>query len=81
MRTGGLYVSSDFGRTWDRVPGTLADGFFAAVAPSGEPGVIIAVSATEGLYMVKWPGSAASDEGFPGGSRKETAREEACPVN
>ena len=34
MRTGGLYVSSDSGRTWDRVPGTLADGFFAAVTPS-----------------------------------------------
>ena len=60
MRTGGLYVSSDSGRTWDRVPGTLADGFFAAVAPSNEPGVIFAASATEGLYKVEWPGSAAS---------------------
>ena len=37
MRTGGLYVSSDSGRTWDRVPGALADGFFAAVAPSVNP--------------------------------------------
>ena len=70
MRTGGLYVSSDSGRTWDRVPGTLADGFFAAVAPSNEPGVIFAASATEGLYEVEWPGSTASDAGFPGRSQK-----------
>jgi photosystem II stability/assembly factor-like uncharacterized protein len=81
MRTGGLYVSSDSGRTWDRVPGMLADGFFAAVAPSIEPGVIFAASATEGLYKVEWPGSGASNAGFPGRARRETAREEAGPGN
>jgi photosystem II stability/assembly factor-like uncharacterized protein len=81
MRTGGLYVSSDFGRTWDRVPGALGDGFFVAVASSGEPGVIIAACATEGLYRLEWPGSEASDAGFPGRSRKETTGEEASPVN
>lgn len=81
MRTGGLYVSSDSGRTWDRVPGMLADGFFAAVAPSNEPGVIFAASSTEGLYKVEWPGSGASNAGFPGRARRETAREEASPGN
>jgi photosystem II stability/assembly factor-like uncharacterized protein len=81
MRTGGLYVSSNSGRTWDRVSGMLADGFFAAVAPSNEPGVIFAASATEGLYKVEWPGSRASNAGFPGRSQKETAREEASPGN
>jgi photosystem II stability/assembly factor-like uncharacterized protein len=81
MRTGGLYVSADSGRTWDRVLGMLADGFFAAVAPSNEPGVIFAASATEGLYKVEWPGSRASTAGLPGRSQKETAREEASPGN
>jgi photosystem II stability/assembly factor-like uncharacterized protein len=60
MRTGGLYVSSDLGQTWDRLPGTLGDGFFAAVTPSNEPGVIFAASGTEGLYKVYWPNSTAS---------------------
>ena len=59
MRTGGLYVSADAGRIWERVPGTLADGLFAAVAPASEPGVIFAASATEGLYEVRWPGPKA----------------------
>jgi photosystem II stability/assembly factor-like uncharacterized protein len=81
MRTGGLYVSSDSGRTWDRVPGMLADGFFTAVAPSNEPGVIFAASATEGLYKVEWTGSRPSNAGFPGRTRGETAREEASPGN
>ncbi len=82
MRTGGLYVSSDSGRTWDRVPGTLADGFFAAVAPSpNEPGVIFAASATEGLYKVGWPGSAASSAGPSGLTQKQTAPKEASPGN
>ena len=81
MRTGGLFVSSDSGRTWDRVPGMLADGFFAAVAPSNEPGVIFAASSTEGLYKVEWPSSGASNSGFPGRFRRETAREEASPGN
>ena len=74
MRTGGLYVSSDSGRTWDRVPGMLADGFFAAVAPSNEPGVIFAASATEGLYKVEWPGSRASGAGLPGRSQGNRPR-------
>ncbi len=82
MRTGGLYVSSDSGRTWDRVLGTLADGFFAAVAPSSnEPGVIFAASTTEGLYKVEWPGSSASGAGSPGLIQKQTASEESSPAN
>jgi photosystem II stability/assembly factor-like uncharacterized protein len=60
MRTGGLYVSHDVGRAWDRVPGTLADGFFSAVAPSSDAGVIFAASTTEGLYKVEWPRPAAT---------------------
>jgi photosystem II stability/assembly factor-like uncharacterized protein len=79
MRTGGLYVSSDSGRTWDRVPGTLADGFFAAVTPSNEPGAIFAASATEGLYLVKWPGSAASGGWSPSRPGEQTAREVSSP--
>ena len=75
MSTGGLFVSSDSGRAWDRVPGTLADGFFAAVvASASEPGVIFAASASEGLYKVEWPVSAASGTGLPDRSRMEKGR-------
>jgi hypothetical protein len=60
MRTGGLYVSSDSGRTWTRVAGTLADGFFPAVVAKSGTGLIFAASATEGLYAVEWNGPAAA---------------------
>jgi hypothetical protein len=53
MRTGGLFLSSDSGRTWARVPGSLADGFFPAVL-TNEAGVIFAASSTDGLYSVDW---------------------------
>jgi hypothetical protein len=81
MRTGGLYVSSDSGRTWDRVPGTLAEGFFAAVAPSNEPGVIFTASTTEGLYKVEWPGSAEARAVVPARSQQENARGNSSPAN
>jgi photosystem II stability/assembly factor-like uncharacterized protein len=81
MRTGGLYVSTDSGRNWDRVPGTLADGFFAAVTPSSVPGRVFAASATEGLYLVEWPGAAASRAASPDQSKNQTDREEASPGN
>ena len=81
MRTGGLYVSSDSGRTWSRVPGTLADGLFAAVTPAGGPGVIFAASATEGLYTVDWTGPGAGGTGLLGRSREQTSRKEGNPGN
>jgi photosystem II stability/assembly factor-like uncharacterized protein len=68
MRTGGLYVSRDSGRTWDRLPGTLADSYFAAVAPSSEPGAIFAASASEGLYKVEWSGAVSGNTISPGQS-------------
>jgi len=81
MRTGGLYVSSDSGGTWDRVPGTLADSVFAAVAASDEPGVFFAASATEGLYMVEWTASTSKNADVLDRPRKKSAREEASPGN
>jgi photosystem II stability/assembly factor-like uncharacterized protein len=60
MRTGGLYVSSDSGRTWERIAGSLADGFFPAVIANSDAGVILAASATDGLYSVEWSGPAAA---------------------
>jgi len=54
MRTGGLFISSDSGKTWLRVPGILADSVFSAVTAGTEGGVILAASATEGLYSVDW---------------------------
>jgi photosystem II stability/assembly factor-like uncharacterized protein len=65
MRTGGLYVSTDSGRTWARVTGTLADGFFPALMGHAGSGVILAGSATEGLYAVEWSSPAAAGKVVP----------------
>lgn len=70
MRTGGLYRSIDTGRSWDRVPGAIAEGYFAAVVPATEPGVFFAASATDGLYRVEWPGAESSKSEIPAASRK-----------
>jgi photosystem II stability/assembly factor-like uncharacterized protein len=64
LRTGGLFASSYLGRTWTRVSGTLADGFFSAVATGSEPGTIYAASATDGLYEVQWSQSAIGTLGI-----------------
>jgi photosystem II stability/assembly factor-like uncharacterized protein len=63
LRTGGLFASSDLGRTWTRVAGTLADGFFSAVATGSESGTIYAASATDGLFEVQWSHAAAGSIG------------------
>ena len=53
MQTGGLYISSDAGRTWSRIEGTLAEGYFPVVATRETARIILAASATEGLYAVQ----------------------------
>jgi len=60
MSTGGLYFSTDSGGNWDRVPGALADGFFAALAASDEPGVLYAASPIEGVFRVDWASTHAT---------------------
>ena len=52
MRTGGLYLSRDAGRTWTRVSGALAEGFFPVVTTEEQASNLFAASATEGLYAV-----------------------------
>jgi photosystem II stability/assembly factor-like uncharacterized protein len=59
MRTGGLYVSADSGDTWDRLHGAAGDTIFAAVSLSNTRGQVIAASATDGIYRVELPDSAA----------------------
>jgi photosystem II stability/assembly factor-like uncharacterized protein len=54
MRTGGLYVSSDAGGTWARMAGTIADGFFPAIAVRSDAAIMFAASATEGLFSIQW---------------------------
>jgi photosystem II stability/assembly factor-like uncharacterized protein len=59
MRTGGLYFSADSGNTWERLPGAEGDAIFAAVSLSNMRGQVMAASATDGIYRVELPGSAA----------------------
>jgi len=54
LRNGGLYVSSNSGRTWARVEGSVADETFTAVVAGGSEGTILAASATDGVYEVRW---------------------------
>jgi photosystem II stability/assembly factor-like uncharacterized protein len=65
MRTGGLYASIDSGRTWTRVTGPLGDGLFPALTALAGSGVILAASATEGLYAVQWPWPATDVQLIP----------------
>ena len=51
-RVGGLYVSVDGGQTWRRVAGTLADGFFPVIGADGAGHIVLAASATDGLYAI-----------------------------
>ena len=59
--TGGLYLSSDSGRTWNRLPGTIAEGFFSAVAAQKGGGSVVAAS-SDGVYSLTLtpPGAAAA---------------------
>jgi hypothetical protein len=63
MDSGGLYLSRDSGLTWDRLDGSMADGYFSSVfAGPPTPGdsavigagvALYAASATEGLYAIE----------------------------
>jgi photosystem II stability/assembly factor-like uncharacterized protein len=52
MRSGGIFVSNDAGKTWERVRGELADGFFPVVIVDERAGKLYAASATDGLYVI-----------------------------
>lgn len=60
MKTGGLYISYDTGRSWLRIEGTLAEGFFPVVTAREGGTSIFAASATEGLYAVDLGAAAAA---------------------
>jgi len=59
--TGGLYLSHDSGRTWGRLPGTIAEGFFSAVATQAGGAAVVAASSSDGVYsLVLAPPSTAA---------------------
>jgi hypothetical protein len=60
MKTGGLYLSRDAGRSWTRVSGPFAEGFFPVVTTEEQANVLFAASATEGLYAVQFTSSATA---------------------
>jgi hypothetical protein len=59
MQTGGLYISGDSGRTWDRLPGSVSDARFTALESSPVPGVFFAAAELDGVYRVQWRGHLA----------------------
>ncbi len=60
IQSGGLYISSDRGRTWARIEGTRAEGYFPVVTTRDTASTIFAASATEGLYAVELTRSPAA---------------------
>ena len=52
LHAGGLFVSLDRGLNWNRVKGTVAQGFFPAVAAEGSSVTVLAASANDGIYAV-----------------------------
>jgi photosystem II stability/assembly factor-like uncharacterized protein len=49
--TGGLYISTDSGRNWRRLPGTIAEGSFSAVAAEVGGSSVVAAS-SDGVYSL-----------------------------
>jgi len=49
--TGGLYLSLDSGRSWSRLPGTIAEGTFSAVATRPGGAAVVAAS-SDGVYSL-----------------------------
>jgi photosystem II stability/assembly factor-like uncharacterized protein len=49
--TGGLYISTDSGRNWRRLPGTIAEGSFSAVAAEAGGSSVVAAS-SDGVYSL-----------------------------
>jgi photosystem II stability/assembly factor-like uncharacterized protein len=65
-RVGGLYLSLNSGRTWNRLPGTIAEGFFPAVAAEEGGAAVLAASASDGVYSLGFhPVSAAVTSPLP----------------
>jgi len=52
-RKAGLHLSYDRGQTWTQLSGPVAEGRFPVVARAGSTPVLLAASATEGLYAVQ----------------------------
>ncbi len=59
MQSGGLFLSEDQGRTWQRVEGELADGHFPAITSTAVGDWIFAASSTEGVYALEVPATTA----------------------
>jgi hypothetical protein len=63
MQFGGLYLSRDSGLSWQRLEGSIAEGYFSSVfaGPPSEPAsssaggnvVFYLASATDGLYAIE----------------------------
>ena len=53
MESGGLFLSHDAGVTWERIEGTLAEGFFPVVTTSSGAETLYAASSTDSVYAVE----------------------------
>jgi len=52
MESGGLFLSRDLGTTWERIEGTLAEGFFPVVTTTVTAETLYAASSTDSVYAV-----------------------------
>jgi len=56
----GVFVSEDQGRSWKKLAGPLGEGHFPTLTAQAGPRVVIAASATEGLFALHTPIGASS---------------------
>jgi photosystem II stability/assembly factor-like uncharacterized protein len=68
----GLFVSTNKGQAWKQLNGQLGEGNFPSLAAGPSSRLVLAASATEGLFSLRTPvaASSAAVMSAPGGSQK-----------
>jgi photosystem II stability/assembly factor-like uncharacterized protein len=71
-RRHGLFVSTNKGQAWKQLNGQLGEGNFPTLAAGPSSRLVLAASATEGLFSLRVPvaASSASVQVTPGGNQK-----------
>ena len=71
-RRHGLFVSTNKGQAWKQLNGQLGEGNFPSIAAGASSQLVLAASATEGLFSLRVPVAASSAAviNAPGGSQK-----------
>jgi photosystem II stability/assembly factor-like uncharacterized protein len=72
-RRHGLFVSANRGQDWNQLSGQLGEGSFSTLSAETSPRLVLAASATEGLFALRVPltASSASTQLLSGGNQQQ----------